>query len=114
MTESVNADLLAMDEESLYAELGAQLIGDGPGFGPGDFDRFARYGTRWFADHLAEVRTRICGLPQVAAIRSSEGGAKLTDAATIADLLAASYGRPTAAVLSVIIVRRGLDKVCGD
>jgi hypothetical protein len=56
----------------------------------------------------------VCGQPAVVDMQSNEGGNVLMEAATVADCIAALYGRPTATVAAVILARRGLSRLCRD
>jgi hypothetical protein len=107
-------DLIDFDDDELYAELGNQLLGEGLSFGPEDFARFKRFAVKWLDQHLSEIKSAVCGQPTVVAMQSDKGGNALMEMATVADCIVALYGRPTATVAAVILVRRGLTKLCSD
>jgi hypothetical protein len=103
---------LGMDEEALLAELGGTLLGSGPGFGPSDIDRALRFAGDWLDQRMDEFRQLLCGDVR---LRLEDGGRldKLADAAAVADALQALLGKPTAFIVAVILLRRGLNALCG-
>ena len=102
------------DEDELYAELGAELLGKRLSFGPEDFGRYRAYAAKWFKEHLQEMRNVVCGTTAVIALRSTDGRDRAIEAATVADCLVTLYGKPAAAVAGVLLVRRGVDTLCGE
>lgn len=102
------------DEDELYIELGAELLGKGLSFGPEDFGRYRAYAVKWLSEHLSEMRSTVCGTRAVITLQSTDGGDRAMEVATVADCLTALYGKPAAAVAAVILIRRGLDNLCGD
>jgi hypothetical protein len=106
-------ELEDLDDDELLVELGKQLSGEGLGFSPEDFSRLKNMAQEWLRDHLGEIRRATCGKQFVHSIKS-EGGSALLDMVTVVDSLAALYGRATAGVAAVILVRRGLDTLCRD
>jgi hypothetical protein len=113
MIELTQKQLFEFDDDELYAELGNRILGEGASFGPEDFGRYRRFATKWLDQHLAEIKDAVCGHPAVEYLQFSENSNMLLEAATVADCLAAVYGRPTATVAAVIVVRRGLNTFCG-
>ena len=113
MTELTQEQLFDFDDDELYAELGSRILGEGASFGPEDLGRYRRFATKWLDQHLAEIKEAVCGHPAVEFLQSGESSNGLLEAATVADCLAAVYGRPTATVAAVILVRRGLNTLCG-
>lgn len=106
-------DYLQLDEESLFEELGAALLGTGPGFGPSDIERGMRYAQSWLAQRADDMRREVCG-EVWSKLEHGGGFDTLTDAAIIADALEAVFGRHTANVVAVILLRRGLGKLCDE
>jgi hypothetical protein len=105
---------LSMDEDLLLETLGDLLLGEGPGFGgPADRDARGRFAQAWLERKAAEFYEAVCG-----DVRSKLERDKTLDmaedAAVIADALAAALGHPMATVVAVILLRRGLDKVCDE
>lgn len=102
---------VGMDEETLLAELEGALLGKGPGFGPSDIDRAVRFASNWLDQRMEEFRQLLCGDVR---LRLEYGGGldKLTDAAVVADALQALLGKPTAYIVAVILLRRGLQGLC--
>ncbi len=111
MSEMSLADLDGLDDDELYIELGKQLLGGGLSFGPEDFARYKAYAVKWLAEHIAEIRTAVCGKR---AADPSRAGDALIEAATVADCLAGLCGKPAAMLAGVILVRRGIDTLCVD
>jgi hypothetical protein len=103
-------EYLALDEDDLLVLLGGELLGSGPGFGPSDDEHRSDFARRWLESTLDDVRERLCG-DIWESIRGGLGTA-MENAATIADALAAMLGRATANVVAVILLRRGLDRLC--
>lgn len=102
---------LGIDDEALLAELGGMLLGSGPGFGPSDIDRAIRFAGDWLNQRMDEFRQLLCGDVRLR-LESGGGLDKLTDAAVVADALGALLGKPTAYIVAVILLRRGLQRVC--
>ena len=104
-------EYLAMDEEELLEELGESLLGTGPGFSPSDFERSIRFAQAWLGDRREELRRQVCGevWPK---LEKGGGFDAMTDAAAVADSLRALLGKPTAFIVAVILVRRGLGQLC--
>lgn len=102
---------IGMDDETLLAELEGALLGRGPGFGPSDVDQAVRFASDWLDQRTEEFRQLLCGNVRV---RLEHGGGldKLTDAAVVADALQALLGKPTAYIVAVILLRRGLNGLC--
>jgi hypothetical protein len=104
-------DYLQLDDENLLEELGAALLGTGPGFGPSDIERKARYAQCWLAQRTDDFCRDVCG-EVWARLEHGGGFDTLTDAAIVADALQAAFGRPTANIVAVILLRRGLGELC--
>lgn len=102
-----------LEDEILLEKLGELLLGTGPGFGPADIERGARFAQSWLTRRASDFRRQICG--DVWSKLEHEGGFDaLTDTAVVADALQALFGRPTANIVAVILVRRGLSTLCND
>jgi hypothetical protein len=105
-------DLFTYDHDLLLEELGRNLVGPGFGFGPGDIDRFRRIAIEWLAGHAEQLRQKVCINTAVQAITNDELGDKISDAAVVADAISSMLGRPSASIVAVILVRRGLAAFC--
>jgi hypothetical protein len=105
LTEAVN-----LDEEELFEALGAWLLGSGPGFGPSDAERTTRFASAWLENQLDDLRRALCG--DVLANLKGGGFDLLTDGAAVADTIAATLGRPPANLVAVILLRRGIHRLC--
>lgn len=100
------------DEDELLAELGAWRLGETLGIRPGDFGRYARLGRRWLDEHAGELRALLCGHEKVIAVRAVVQRDEAVELATVADVLVQAYGQLPAALVALIVVRRGLDRLC--
>jgi hypothetical protein len=92
--------------------LGGELIGAGRGFGPADASRYRRIAAEWLASHTDELRSKVCGSIAVEAVTDEKSGDLLADAAVVADAVAAYLGHPSASIVAVILIRRGLASFC--
>lgn len=105
--------LITLDDDALLEQLGRDLLGDGPGFGPSDFERRIRFAQTWLSERQDELRRILCG--DLRRRLEDNGGLDLLqDAAAIADALASMHGKPTANIVAVLVLRRGLGKLCDD
>lgn len=103
-----------MDEEELFAEIGAARLGDTLGIRPPEFGRYVRAGRRWFEENYDHLRAEICGSEKVQSLHVTLGQDITLEAATIADTLASiGLGTVPVAVVAVIITNRGLNNFCG-
>lgn len=100
-------------ETELLAELGAELLGSGIGFGAQDPSRFRRFAEQWIERNQQAIRAALCDDPTVSRIFERDVEERLVDAATVADALAALAGRPAVSLLAVILLKRGRERVCG-
>jgi hypothetical protein len=107
------AELLDMSDAQLHTALGRELLGDGTGFAGEDPFRAQRYARQWLESKLSDLRREICDAPSVRQMLDSGSGGRLESAAIVLDLLESLKGRPQASIVAVILVRRGLDVVCG-
>jgi hypothetical protein len=105
--------LIDCDDDELFIELGRELLGDGLSFGPEDFARYKGFAISWLDEHIAEMRAAVCGHRAAKTVTGDTSSDALIEMATVADCLAALYGKPAAMVAAVILVRRGLDALCG-
>jgi hypothetical protein len=100
------------DEDDLLLRLGMLLLGDGLCVAPSDEGRRRRFASTWLEDRSGELRKLLCG-PGTKTLLESDATDRITEAAVVTDALAAAYGHPTATVVAVILVRRGLAALCG-
>ncbi len=103
-------EYLALDEDELLVLLGGELLGSGPGFGPSEDDHRAGFARRWLDSTLEDLRELLCG--EIWESMRGNRGTMIENAATIADALAAMLGHATANIVAVILLRRGLDRLC--
>ena len=104
----------SMDEEELFAEIGAARLGDTLGIRTPEFGRYVRAGRRWFEENYDRLHVEICDSEKVRSLHAALGRDATLDAAAIADALTsvALGGVPVAAV-AVIVAKRGLATFCG-
>jgi hypothetical protein len=108
-------DLMDKTENELLDSLGQVLLGDGLGVGPVDPYRARRFAAKWLTDRRDEMRRHVCGKAMRPFIDNEAGVAdRVTEIAVVADALAAVLGHPTANIVAVILVRRGLAELCGS
>jgi hypothetical protein len=103
--------LIDLDEDALLEELGRGLLGEGPNFGPSDFERRFRFTKTWFSERLDHLRSILCGDLR-RNLEENGGFERLEAAAAIADALVAAFGRPTANIVAVLVLRHGLAQLC--
>jgi hypothetical protein len=106
-------EYLSCDHETLLEALADSLLGMGPGWGPLDIDRRIEFAREWLERRIAELRGELCG-EVWSRLKESGGIDRLSDAAIIADAIATVHGRPTANIVAVILLRRGLESLCGS
>lgn len=104
--------LIDYDDDQLLEDFGQELLGQGVGFGPSDLARYRRAAVEWLESHASELRDSICGNPGLRSLTDDEFGAKVADAAIIADTISTGLGHPSASIVAVILVRRGLSRFC--
>jgi hypothetical protein len=113
MTDDELRNYLDLDEDDLLELLGAEILGTGPGFGPEEFERQIRFAREWLQRKRHDLQDKLCG-DVLENIQKRDGFDTLTDAAIVADALAAVLGRPSASIVAVILLRRGLTNLCHD
>ncbi|MFB8776857.1 hypothetical protein [Streptomyces broussonetiae] len=116
MAQYSNAEidsLLKVSDEALYVKLSNIVLGEGLQFGPEDGEERRAFGARWFAHRRSEIQKIVCESDFAAKVRgnSESGDASLT-VATVADGVAAMFGKPAALVIAILVVRMGMDKFC--
>jgi hypothetical protein len=67
----------------------------------------------WLQRKRHELQAQLCG-DVLETIVKGKGFDTLADAAVIADALAATLGKPSASIVAVILMRRGLTSLCRD
>jgi hypothetical protein len=100
---------LEFDEEALYAQLGAYLVGE-PGQVRGEkLDDLIARGRNWMERHRKELADRVCGDPVVreAALQ------KVQDLGAVADAIAGISGDPPAYTVAAILLGWGIETLCG-
>jgi hypothetical protein len=113
MTDDELRKYLDLEEDDLLELLGAEILGTGPGFGPEDFERQIRFAREWLQRKRHELQAQLCG-DVLETIVKGKGFDTLADAAVITDALAATLGKPSASIVAVILMRRGLTSLCRD
>jgi len=104
-----------LTHEELLELLGDELLGDGRGITPENRDRKRRFAAQWLERWLDERRTAICSDARVVAITSHAGTqTNLEELAVLLDVLSPMLGVPPLVTVSVIIVKRGLSRLCAD
>ena len=106
--------LADLDDDRLYDELGSALFPAGAGFGSEDVGRRRRLAERWLDERWDQIRTTVCRTPSVQELIDGDDGDLLMEVAAVADAIAGLLGRPTATIVAVKVVRRGLRRLCVD
>ena len=104
--------LVDMSDGELYSELGRELLGGGAGFGGEDLARARRYARQWFDERLEQLTREVCSNRAVRQMLEHETGDRLTEIAVVVDAMDSLNGHPSAVVVAVIVVRRGLEALC--
>lgn len=113
MSEQQIDEYLDKSEKELYQLLGATLLGEGRGFGPGDVARFGKFGKKWFSDKWNELRGKVCGNSSVKALSESPESDRVVQVSTLVDLLGTIEGPASHHVLvAVLITKLGLNTLC--
>ena len=100
-------------DDELYEQLGAALLGDGPGMSPDDRDSHRQFGRSWFANKKRELQRILCHADRVQGLLGTTTSDRVIDAAAIYELLQGHEHDPvSAAVLAVLIARIGLGTFC--
>jgi hypothetical protein len=98
-------------KRSCWRSWGSRCSAPAPGFGPADLERAARFAREWLDRRQGELREYVCG-SALPALERDGGFDTLADVAVVADSIQALLGRPTAFIVAVILVRRGLGRFC--
>ena len=102
------ADLLSKSDDQLFTRLGRvvdkSVSGD---------DDAAEAGRSYFEARLSAFATAVCGDERITALRRQHADAATLGAA-IVDVLTALLGVPGVATVAVLLLRYGLDKLCGS
>jgi hypothetical protein len=104
--------LSKLSDDELYEELSNAVLGSGLGVGPSDRDGRQRFGRQWFAGRLDEFKRLICTKESVREVRGLAHDDQFLAVATVADALIHAIGQPAAVVVSILVVRLGLDGFC--
>jgi len=108
------ADLDNLTDAQLLDALGSELYGDQKlGVGTDDAGRKRRLARQWISDRTDELRSQICRDGALLRVVQSDQADRIAEAAIVADAIAGALGRPTANIVAVILVRRGIATLCG-
>ena len=99
-------------EDELFEALGNALLGESRDFKSGRSDRARRFGREWFDDRLAGLREEVCGSRSVQTMLRADVGDRMTEIAVVTDAIETLRGHPSATIVAVILVRRGLQALC--
>ena len=111
-TDVINS-YLAKSERELYQELGATLLGSGPGFGPSDAARFLKFGKKWFEDRFDDLRVKLCRDGGVRALIEARDADRAVQVATLVEILATIEGQASHTLLvTVLVTKFGVTSLC--
>lgn len=99
---------IASSDDTLWLDLAGNITAGAGGLS--DFVRRA-LAKAWFQENLPRLRELLCGQRSIQAF-DHEHQELITLIAAVFDLLAPTYGAPTAATLAVLAQRYGLSKLC--
>lgn len=104
-------ELLDLPDDALWERLGRETT---RGIGTRD-PRFLQAAARaWLDDKFELIKETICGDPRVLAARSAAASDEALVAAAVFDALAPLFDLPVATTASVLIVRLGISRFCGE
>jgi hypothetical protein len=103
-------ELLALDEDELLVDLADKVV---IGVGPLDPARKRTVARAWLEAQVDRLRDAICSDPGVQALRKNDQRDLLDLAVAVTDLVAGIVGAVPAATVSVLLVRQGLERLCG-
>lgn len=98
----------ALSESELWLLLGQEIS---PGLGSRDPKFLIAAAKAWFDARISDIRTAVCGNGTVTQARASEDRGVLLSA--LYDVIAPLLGGIPAATVTVLILRYGLDRLCG-
>lgn len=114
MTDDVY-EMQMLDEVDLYEVLGRELLGDGRGASPSVRGRHRDFGRAWFEKWLSSNRLALCTDPRVVALTSESAPANDAEIlAVLIDFVAGLAGSVPVTSVSLLVLRRGLLKVCSN
>ena len=102
-------DLSDLDDNELFARLGALSVGAETINRSGDDTDLIGRGQNWLERNLAKLRDQICDNDQIDKVR----GDKALEIATIAEIIGTwAFGSSGALIIATILTRQGLDQLC--
>jgi hypothetical protein len=106
------SNLVQMSVDDLLIELAEESVLSGLSLGP---EQKKKIGLAIFESMLKDIRAIIC--PKRDSLTSSadsDDDTKVRDAAFVMDMLLGLKGHPPVATLSMLVVKYGVERVCGD
>jgi hypothetical protein len=107
--------LLDLSLDDLFVEFGAELDESTVGLSPADREHWLTRAMHWWETHVDELRRDVCHNEAVVAlIERGEPYDALTEAAIVCDALlaVAHYPAPATTIMSVIVARLSVAKLC--
>ena len=104
--------LLSLPDDELLAQLGEELWKQSAHAAPATPQGLRAEARAWLKANLPKAREAVCGSSIAAAFRENRDVIALAGA--MADLFAASLGFPAPSVVAILVVRIGLDRLCGE
>jgi hypothetical protein len=102
--------LISLSDDDLLEQLGREVWSETSHALPATKQSLMSGAQDWLKAHLPKAKAAVCGNPVVDAIRHKSD--EVTLAGTIADIFAKSLGFPVPAVVAILVLRIGLDRLC--
>lgn len=107
--------LLEMDDAELLELLGSQLVGEQLGSSPADRDRQRRFAGKWLTNWLDTHRASLCADERVQRLaKEPDDFAEMSVAIIVTVLEQFVTVTGVAATLAIILMRRGLHRICAE
>src|SRR5262245_60409497 len=108
--EKILLTLLSRSDDELFAQLGANVLGDRRGAFPPSFTKLVDTGRQWFADQQIAVSSFICNAPTTRILVNESDPAHL--ALTLMGILGHIAEPVNVACLAIILSRIGIRRIC--
>jgi hypothetical protein len=104
--------LVGLTDDELLQRLGRVIWEQSSHANPATPRSLTSEAKQWLKENLPKARSNICGNPIVDALRKKSDEIALIGA--IADVFTKSLGFPVPAIVAILTVRIGLDRLCNE